>query len=147
MHISQQTIFFALIGVIIIGGIGVAITRVGEGGMAAPAESIVTDFQSCAAAGNPVMESYPRQCRHGERTFVEHVMYAPDVLTPQQCIPAGCSSQLCVPTDVAHEIVTTCEWTPLYGCYRKATCERQESGQCGWTETPDFTACVENIAE
>ena len=153
MHISQHTIFFALIGVIIIGGIGVAITRVGEGEIVAPTESIVTDFQSCAAAGNPVMESYPRQCRHTDgRTFTEVITApimpdTPEPPLPTDCAPAGCSSQLCVPADVAHEIVTTCEWTPLYGCYQKATCERQESGQCGWTETPDFTACVENIAE
>lgn len=31
----------------------------------------VTDFESCAAAGNPVMESYPRQCRAGNTTFTE----------------------------------------------------------------------------
>jgi hypothetical protein len=23
----------------------------------------ITDFESCASAGNPVMESYPRQCK------------------------------------------------------------------------------------
>ncbi len=33
----------------------------------------VTDFESCAAAGNPVMESYPRQCAHKGETFVEDI--------------------------------------------------------------------------
>lgn len=34
----------------------------------------VTDFASCAAAGNPVMESYPRQCRSKEGTlYTEYV--------------------------------------------------------------------------
>lgn len=42
----------------------------------------VTNFDECVAAGNPVMESYPRQCRHGDQTFVEEV--AP--ITPP---PAG----------------------------------------------------------
>ncbi|MCR4325239.1 MAG: Gmad2 immunoglobulin-like domain-containing protein [Patescibacteria group bacterium] len=32
-----------------------------------------TDFAECVAAGNPVMESYPRQCRDGERTFTEDI--------------------------------------------------------------------------
>ncbi len=36
----------------------------GEGGA-------VTDFDSCVAAGNPVMESYPRQCAAGGQTYVE----------------------------------------------------------------------------
>ncbi len=33
----------------------------------------VTSFEECAAAGNPVMESYPRQCRHDGQTFVESI--------------------------------------------------------------------------
>ncbi|MFH2028349.1 MAG: hypothetical protein ABIJ08_04385 [Nanoarchaeota archaeon] len=31
----------------------------------------VTNFEDCAAAGNPVMESYPRQCRSGDITYTE----------------------------------------------------------------------------
>lgn len=33
----------------------------------------INSFEDCVAAGNPVMESYPRQCRAGDRTFVEQV--------------------------------------------------------------------------
>lgn len=162
MHISQHTIFFGLIGVIVLGGLGVAIARIGqESAVTLPGHTIpvtedttVTDFDTCAAAGNPVMESYPRQCRHTDgRIFMEVITLPPlyeDTTPPQrsgECVPAGCSSQLCVPKEEAPNIVTTCEWTPLYGCYQKSVCERQEDGQCGWTETPDFTACVEDIAE
>lgn len=35
--------------------------------------TIVTNFDECVAAGNPVMESYPRQCRANGQTFVEDV--------------------------------------------------------------------------
>lgn len=31
----------------------------------------VQSFEECVAAGNPVMESYPRKCRHGDVTFTE----------------------------------------------------------------------------
>ena len=34
-------------------------------------ENKIIDFESCVLAGNPVMESYPRQCRSNEKTFVE----------------------------------------------------------------------------
>lgn len=34
---------------------------------------IVTNFDECVEAGNPIMESYPRRCRHGEVTFVEDI--------------------------------------------------------------------------
>lgn len=33
----------------------------------------ITNFDECAAAGNPVMESWPRQCRAGDETFVENI--------------------------------------------------------------------------
>lgn len=36
-------------------------------------EQVVTSFESCVAAGNPVMESYPRQCRHNDVTYVEDI--------------------------------------------------------------------------
>jgi hypothetical protein len=33
----------------------------------------VNNFEDCVAAGNPIMESYPQQCRHGDRTYTEEV--------------------------------------------------------------------------
>ncbi len=33
----------------------------------------ITDFESCIAAGNPVLESYPRQCKVNGETFVEEI--------------------------------------------------------------------------
>lgn len=42
------------------------------------AQAVITNFEECAAAGNPVMESYPRQCRAGGRTFVEIVAMPPE---------------------------------------------------------------------
>jgi len=35
--------------------------------------TIVTNFEECAATGSPVMESYPRQCRYGDKTFAEDI--------------------------------------------------------------------------
>ena len=37
--------------------------------------STISSFEECAAAGNPVMESYPRQCRDplSGKTFVEDI--------------------------------------------------------------------------
>ncbi len=36
-------------------------------------ETQVSNFEECLAAGNPAMESYPRQCRHEDKTFVEDI--------------------------------------------------------------------------
>jgi hypothetical protein len=34
---------------------------------------VITNFEECVAAGNPVMESYPRQCRANGQNFVENI--------------------------------------------------------------------------
>jgi eight-cysteine-cluster-containing protein len=54
------------------------------------------------------------------------------------CHPTGCSGQVCADDDV----ITTCEWREEYACYMSATCERQSDGRCGWTPTPELTACL-----
>ncbi len=36
-------------------------------------EPKVTNFEECVAAGYPVMESYPRQCRTPDELFIENV--------------------------------------------------------------------------
>ena len=33
----------------------------------------VTNFEECAALGQPTMESYPRQCRYNNQTFAENI--------------------------------------------------------------------------
>lgn len=61
-----------------------------------------------------------------------------------ECVVGGCSGQLCVSKDEAEGLVTTCEWTEAYACYKTATCELQASGKCGWTQTPELTSCLES---
>jgi len=38
-----------------------------------PPTGVVNSFEECVGAGNPVMESYPRQCQSGGKTFVEDI--------------------------------------------------------------------------
>lgn len=115
----------------------------------APASiSVVTNFEECAAAGNPVMESYPRQCNTPDgQHFVEEIGEQPWLSeeTPgNQCAVAGCSQQLCVSAADAATIVTTCEFRNEYACYVGATCEMQPSGECGWTSTPELEQCLKS---
>lgn len=58
------------------------------------------------------------------------------------CRPTGCSGQVCSDEDM----VTTCEARPEYACYKEpfAVCERQSTGECGWTETRSLTTCLEH---
>lgn len=38
---------------------------------------VITNFEECAAAGNPVMESYPRQCRAQDGTTFTEIIGEP----------------------------------------------------------------------
>lgn len=112
-------------------------------------QQIVTTFEECAAAGNPVMESYPRQCRSEDgRLFVEEIPNGPtsgdDGIQSNGCAVAGCSGQLCVSADEASTIVTTCEYRSEYSCYANASCEPQTDGKCGWTQTAELQQCLAN---
>jgi hypothetical protein len=57
------------------------------------------------------------------------------------CVIGGCSSQLCVDAGKG-DVATTCEWTEAYACYQTAQCEKQATGQCGWTETKELNQCL-----
>ena len=125
-------------------------------------ELAISSFDECVAAGNPVMparmtddvqsggESHPEQCRTADgRLFVNERQITPndpgtveDILLAGSCVRAGCSQQLCVDAGEASDIVTTCEYRAEYACYEAARCERQASGECGWTETTELRQCL-----
>jgi len=53
--------------------IGVAAFMVGAFGSGPPTGEVTT-FDECVAAGNPIVESYPRQCRSADGLlFIENV--------------------------------------------------------------------------
>jgi len=54
------------------------------------------------------------------------------------CMKTGCSGQVCADK----EVITTCEYKTEYECYKRAACERQANGECGFTPTPELTACL-----
>jgi hypothetical protein len=71
----------------------------------------------------------------------EEVILPPKTVPSQRCVVGGCSGQLC--TDDP-SMISTCEYRPEYACYASATCARQETGECGWTETSELRSCLAN---
>lgn len=58
------------------------------------------------------------------------------------CYVGGCSGHIC---SGEKDIMSTCEWREEYACYRRAKCERQSNGQCGWTSTAQLQACLNSF--
>lgn len=52
---------------------------------------VVTDFASCVAAGNPVLESFPEQCRHDNETFTNNPesILLKEELVPEEWVNQG----------------------------------------------------------
>ena len=76
-----------------------------------------------------------------EETFYEMIKTFRYLETPaveKPCIPTGCSNQIC--TD--EEVDTTCEYYKEFACYKDAVCERQKTGQCGWTMSETLKTCL-----
>ena len=57
----------------------------------------------------------------------------------KECRATGCSGQICADETT----ISTCEFKPEYTCYKKAKCEKQADGECGWTETEELKSCIE----
>jgi S-layer homology domain len=61
------------------------------------------------------------------------------------CVVGGCSGQLCVEAGL-DDVVSTCEWRNEYACYQTAVCARQANGLCGWSQTVQLRACLQQNA-
>src|SRR5690606_16193694 len=59
---------------------------------------VVTNFEECVEAGNPVMTSYPEQCMHDGKLYVQEVS---DVPTSADNAPPGSIHNLPVPEAVS----------------------------------------------
>lgn len=58
-----------------------------------------------------------------------------------RCVVGGCSGELCVAKN-EEALASICVYRSEYTCYKKARCEIQQNGACGWTQTPELTACM-----
>jgi len=56
-----------------------------------------------------------------------------------ECYVGGCSSEIC---SGRSDMASDCRYNEAYACFQTATCERQSTGVCGWTETSELRACL-----
>jgi hypothetical protein len=62
----------------------------------------------------------------------------PQARTDGSCVISGCASEVCAD----EPMFSTCIFREENVCYQDAFCARQSSGACGWTPTPELTACL-----
>ncbi|MBT3721243.1 DUF333 domain-containing protein [archaeon] len=79
--------------------------------LAACSQTKISNFEECAAAGNPIMESYPRKCSSDGQTYVEEIKRE----------PSGRPEVFCTAEQKA-AVACTLEYAPVCG---EATIEVQ----------------------
>lgn len=65
----------------------------------------------------------------------------PTPYTQAGCVRTGCSGEICAATATGG-VNSTCIYKPQFACYKQARCEKQISGQCGWTQTTELQSCL-----
>ncbi len=63
----------------------------------------------------------------------------------EKCVISGCNGEVCQGKE-EEPTMTICLYNPEYDCYKKAICEVQEDGSCGWTETEEYQECINNLS-
>ncbi len=64
---KRRNLLLALVGVAIVVAVMAAYVLANRSSQ----EGGINSFEECAAAGNPIMESYPRRCNANGETFTE----------------------------------------------------------------------------
>jgi hypothetical protein len=63
---------------------------------------------------------------------------AKSTVSMKPCMKTGCSGEICAD----EEKMSTCVYRSEYACYKKARCERQQNGNCGFTQTAELQSCL-----
>ena len=124
----------------------------------------INNFDDCARAGYPILESYPRQCKTPDgKTFTEIIPLiepepiGPDTevftdptepeedfcgrssygkcLTDLNCITGGCSKEVCQSKD-EEPVITTCVFKECYNVEKYSRQCKCVNEQCQWYEYP-----------
>ncbi len=62
-------------------------------------------------------------------------------VTTGGCATGGCSGELCSEAS-GDPILSPCIYREEFACYADAECARQADGECGWTQTEELEACL-----
>lgn len=120
-------------------------------------------YAECIASGGTVVSDiYPKSCVTNKgvvfakpitKTDLSFLDSQPTPIPTRSrptekdgCVVGGCSNELCLDKSKG-ETPTNCVYKSIYACYRHATCERQDDGDCGWTKDSVLTACLDSYRD
>lgn len=115
---------------------------------------VINSFEDCIRAGNPVMESYPRQCYANGQTFTEEINGKIQGMTEEYCKSGGgnwneCSNRCMLENQGKEGVACTMQCEQLcecggiagFGCPEGYYCNLPESGimdALGYCDNPSI---------
>jgi len=115
----------------------------------------INSFEDCVNAGNPVMESYPRQCSANGQTFVEEIQNEIPEMSQDYCEQGGgnwneCSSKCMLDNQGREGVACTLQCEALCECGGIAGFSCPEGYYCHLPETQIVDAlgyCVKELGK
>ena len=101
-------------------------------------EEIVVEFEQANPSGKPELDKSEFITLRVKQTQTKKNGEVKKGVAKDGCVISGCSNQICADKGV----MSSCEYKPKYECYRTATCERQDNGNCGWTKDKQLKTCL-----
>lgn len=82
-------------------------------------QAVVTSFEECVAEGNPVMDSYPQQCRSADgQLFVAEIdeeLLPPEGVDVEEGIACTMDAMECPDGSFVGRVPPSCEFAPCPG--------------------------------
>jgi hypothetical protein len=136
---NRTVIIFVILGAVVALALMFFVLDLGNGGNINQIEIPDTATTTATSSDDSEVEELPSESLPPFESTLPPEIITPPAPVLRACYVGGCSGQLCTDDPDA---ASTCEYREEYMCYRTATCERQSSGQCGWTQSPQLSACL-----
>ncbi len=104
----------------------------------------INKSEQCPDFCNGITNNLEVKCIDNKCKQVQKQISIEECSSNNDCTTGGCSGQLCGKRGEVENLVTTCEYLPIYDCYRKTSCGCV-NGKCSWLETPEYISCVTEI--
>jgi len=136
---NKKLIVLALISLLVVGCDGI-IKCTPEEGCGKCGNGCIPREEAIRTTCNAPTEDFDCVCDSGECKRVEKEVKSGECTSDADCAVGGCSGQLCGPRDKVNNIITTCEYLPIYACYGLTACSCI-SERCEWKENEAFMQC------
>jgi len=109
--------------------------------------NILSVSRSGNTGNNQVAPSPTTDTKDGQLSISPTITDAPTYspIDTSGCVVGGCNGEICADKKLGN-VSSICLYQEKFACYKSAVCERQRTGNCGWTQTEELRVCLETYS-